>query len=154
MSSGRSRIYLFIWKNSTDADYEYLCNFKKYSQSINRNFPQHSTNSGFTNIIFGRTRLDRSIRFYSSRSELYTYDSSQADKSESYLVKKWHQLYLHADNDTHCLSLIPSKALTAQTEQWPLSPPHWVRSSHRSSPGRADGSSLTTNRTIHRASRL
>ena len=28
MSSGRSRIYLFTWKNSTDADYEYLCNLK------------------------------------------------------------------------------------------------------------------------------
>jgi len=32
MSSGRSRIYLFIWKNSTDADYEYLCNFKNKNE--------------------------------------------------------------------------------------------------------------------------
>lgn len=28
MSSGRSRIYLFTWKNASDTDYEYLCNLK------------------------------------------------------------------------------------------------------------------------------
>lgn len=84
MSSGRSRIYLFTWKNSTDTDYEYLCNLKNKDEIAY--IVVHKKMESDINVIRGV------IRFKYTKTEecifkKYLYDSSKITLSTNVTKK-------------------------------------------------------------------